>query len=53
MSERINADNFTMRDVAKYLDKGYTLRLTEQGWVMFKLEVIGGTDVENQLSGAA
>lgn len=38
--KRVNADGFTVRDVAGYIQRGYTLRLTSRGWVMFKLEVV-------------
>lgn len=38
--KRINADGFNVRDVARYIKLGYTLRLTSRGWVMFKLEVV-------------
>ena len=40
MSKRINADGFSVRDVARYMALGYTLKLTRAGWVMFKLEVV-------------
>jgi len=40
--KRINADGFTVRDVAEYIQRGYTLRLTSRGWVMFKLTLIEG-----------
>ncbi len=43
MNTRINADGFSVRDVAKYMADGYTLRLTDKGWVMFKLSVVPKT----------
>jgi hypothetical protein len=40
--ERINADGFTVREIAKYIRKGYKLKLTSSGWIMLKLTLIDG-----------
>ena len=40
MKNRINADGFTVQDVARYMALGYTLRLGRGGWFLIKLEVV-------------
>ena len=42
MGDRISAEGFTVRDVANYIALGYMLKLTANGWIMLKLEVIEG-----------
>lgn len=42
MNDRINADGFTVRDVARYIKQGYTLKLTSRGWVLLKLTLLQG-----------
>ena len=38
--KRISAEGFNVRQVAEYMRKGYTLRLTRNGWVLFKLALV-------------
>lgn len=39
---RINADGFNVREVAQYIAKGYTLKLTSRGWVLLKFTLLEG-----------
>ena len=40
MGDRINADDMNVRQVAEYTRQGYTLRLTDSGWVLLKLVLV-------------
>ena len=40
MGDRISADDMCVRQIAEYITKGYTLKLTASGWILLKLVLV-------------